>query len=102
MGLRHVSTVAPQALFLMNHPFVIEQARHAATRTLATPDRTDPARIDAAYRLILGRAPTPREQELAHSFVRAPDIESAATPPADRWAHFFQALFASIDFRYLD
>lgn len=102
MGLRHVSTVAPQALFLMNHPFVIEQARHAATRTLATPDRTDPARIDAAYRLILGRAPTPREQELAHTFVRAPDIESAATPPADRWAHFFQALFASIDFRYLD
>ncbi len=102
VGLRHVSTVAPQALFLMNHPFVTDQARHAASRTLAAADRTELARIDAAYRLILGRAPTPREREVAHTFVTAPDVEAAATPPADRWAHFFQALFASIDFRYLD
>ena len=33
-GRRNVSTVAPQALFLMNHPFVMEQARLAAARLL--------------------------------------------------------------------
>ena len=36
-GRRNVSTVAPQALFLMNHPFVIEQSRAAARRLLGRP-----------------------------------------------------------------
>ena len=32
VGRRNVSTVAPQALFLMNNPFVLEQAQAAAKR----------------------------------------------------------------------
>ena len=61
VGRRDASTVAPQALFLMNHPFVLEQARHAARRLLAEPGRDDPGRIDRAYRLALGRPPTAAE-----------------------------------------
>ncbi len=34
-GRRNVSTVAPQALFLMNHPFVAEQSKRAGRRRLA-------------------------------------------------------------------
>lgn len=30
VGHRNASTVAPQALFLMNHPFIVEQVRAAA------------------------------------------------------------------------
>src|SRR5262249_3527251 len=37
MGRRNVSTVAPQALYLMNSPFVADQARATAQRVLALP-----------------------------------------------------------------
>ena len=60
VGRRNVSTVAPQALFLMNHPFVARPGpRHAARRLLAEPGpRRSTARVDRAYRLALGRPPT--------------------------------------------
>jgi hypothetical protein len=95
IGQRNVSTVAPQALFLMNHPFVVEQARRAAQRALAPADRDDLARIDEAYRVTLGRTPTSRERDLAQQFV-------AAGGSVDAWAQLYQALFASIDFRYVN
>src|SRR5262249_25036229 len=53
-GRRNVSTLAPQALFLMNHPFVLEESRQAARRLLAEPGPDDAGRINRAYRLALG------------------------------------------------
>jgi hypothetical protein len=102
-GQRAASVVAPQALFLMNHPWVIEQAKLAAQRTLALADRDDAARIDEAYRLALGRGPTARERELARQFVsggNSPEASEAAR--VELWAELHQSLFASVDFRYLD
>ena len=52
---RHVTTVPQQALFLMNNPFVIDQAKYAAARLLAENHTTNDARIARAYRLALGR-----------------------------------------------
>ena len=49
MGQRTVSTVAPQALYFLNHPFVIEQAKAAAERTPATSGGDD-ERITTAFR----------------------------------------------------
>jgi hypothetical protein len=100
MGRRNVSTVATQALFLMNHPFVMEQARHAAQTALEVADLDDAKRIDRAYRVALGRLPTERERKIALRFVSEP-----AATPAQRlaaWERFHQALFASIDFRYVN
>ena len=39
----------------MNHPFVLEESRHAARRLLAEVPDDDEARLDRAYRLALGR-----------------------------------------------
>ena len=64
VGVRNTSTVAPQALFLMNHPFVREQAAAAARRLLEetkTGARADEAGIARAYQATLGRTPTPEE-----------------------------------------
>ncbi|WP_373649463.1 DUF1553 domain-containing protein [Schlesneria sp. DSM 10557] len=60
-GQRDVSTVAPQALALMNNEFVHEQSRLLAKRIegLAGPD--DQARIQAAWQTTLGRLPSPTE-----------------------------------------
>ncbi len=91
-GKRNASTVAPQALFLMNHPFVLEQAKHAAARLLAESHADDAARVTRAYRLALGRAPTDGEREVAKRFLareaRAEGRVGGAVPRAVRVGRF--------------
>ncbi|MFZ9839000.1 MAG: DUF1553 domain-containing protein [Opitutaceae bacterium] len=70
LARRHATTVAPQALFLLNHPFVIEQARHAAGRLARElPAAGDDTRFAHACQLILGRPPRPGEVALAREFL---------------------------------
>jgi hypothetical protein len=97
MGRRNISTVAPQALYLMNHPFVMEQARHAAKKTLANSQVTNAQRIEQVYRSALGRPPTDTERSLANEF-----LSDKATDLTEQWAQFYQVIFSSLDFRYLN
>ena len=100
-GRRNVSTVPTQALYMMNHPFVLEQARVTAERLRAEDLPTDRARIERLYRLSLGRLPTAVEFKLAEQFVStAGDPSEEAWLP--RWAQLAQTIFCSIDFRYVD
>jgi hypothetical protein len=94
-GRRNVSTVAPQALVLLNHPFVIEQARIAARRLLAN-DEDDSARVERAYRLALGRAPSEAERRAVLRRL------ASATDRSEAWAILMQSLFASVEFRYVN
>ena len=96
VGSRTVSTVAPQALYLMNHPFPREQADAAAERLLAEPLAGDAERLTQACRLTLGRAPTEGERAVLSGFLAENTDRRAA------WAQVFHALFASTDFRYTD
>jgi mono/diheme cytochrome c family protein len=100
MGARNTSTVATQALYLLNHPFVIEQSRLAARRALADATLDDAAQIDRAYRVALGRLPTETEKRLALDFVESPG--NTDEKRLDAWAEFYQTLFACVDFRYLN
>lgn len=97
MGQRNVSTTAPQALFLLNHPFPAEQARLAAVRLLQTETTADDARLTRAYRWTVGRPPTPQERAIALRFLQPHQADVTAA-----WATLFQTLFASADFRYLN
>jgi hypothetical protein len=101
VGRRDVSTAAPQALYLMNHPFVLEQARHAARRLLAEASLDDQRRMVQAYRRALGRAPTEAERRLGLAFLGAAPGDGAALDPEEVWTTIFQALFASLEFRYV-
>jgi len=92
VGKRHTSTVAPQALFLLNHPFVLEQSRAAAEITLTHPEAL---RLESAFRRTLGRKPSPAEQAASQRFL-------GTKPSAEDWAQLHQMLFASLDFRYLE
>ncbi len=96
-GRRGASTVAPQALFMMNSPFVIAQARQAAARLLAQALADDAARITQAYRLVLGREPTAGERALTARF-----LADRGRTPREAWTALFQTLFASADFRYVE
>jgi hypothetical protein len=96
-GRRNVSTVAPQALFMLNNPWVVEQSRVAASRLLGEADCPDDrSRVIRAYRLTLGRAPSDAEMRTALDFVGQAGVDGKQ----EAWAALYHALFASIDFRY--
>jgi hypothetical protein len=118
-GRRDTTTVPGQALYLLNSSFVRRQSLALAEKVLARKDDTDATRIETAYRLVLGRAPTTVETERAAKFVteyeaayRAqPASAPAAKPDGDvvrpknaraaAWLALVQALFGSAEFRYL-
>ncbi len=91
-GVRDVTTVPTQALFMMNSKFAIQQAKAAANKLLSNTASSAQARVIRAYREVLGRAPTAPEMASSLAFVKASD--------AVAWEHLYQALFASAEFRY--
>ncbi|MGC3970739.1 MAG: DUF1553 domain-containing protein [Pirellulales bacterium] len=114
-GKRNVSTVAPQALYLLNSPFMMDQARAAAEVALADDSANDAARVDLAFRKALGRKPTAGEREaVMKSLAAAAEIGSDEKSKKDAeqatvadvrlaaWERVYQALFGCVDFRYLE
>ena len=102
---RFQTTVPQQALFLMNSPFVAEQAKALALRSEMREAKTDRDRATALYRLALGRSPTPDELTLAvefagthHWLTRAAD----ANRPFGKWPQLAQVLLLSNEFAFAD
>jgi len=78
---REITTSAPQALALINSTGMLEAARDFAGRVLSgAPD--EPGRIALAYRLALGRSPTPGETRTAHEFLASQAVLLRRRPPA--------------------
>ncbi len=106
-GERVLSTTPLQALFMMNNPFAHKQADNLAVRVgLAFAD--DTRRIDYAYRLALGRPPTPAESKRGLEYLRdiRPDLtaigveEEAQTRAA--LASYLRVLVSSSEFIFVD
>ncbi len=66
---RTISTVAPQALFLMNHPFVIHRAAALARRINDSALADTTAKINRLYLLLYGRPPNAEELEIGRRSV---------------------------------
>src|SRR5262249_49554923 len=60
---RPQTTVPQQALFALNSPFMIEQAKALAGRSEVAGDARNEEKIRVLYRLALTREPTTRETE---------------------------------------
>ena len=102
-GQRSASTPPTQALFFLNNPLVVAQARALAQAVLGASEATEEARVCAAYQRALQRDPDPTEIARALTHVR--DQESAlsgADATLRAWSSFCQALLASNEFRYID
>ena len=82
---RNVSTVAPQALFMMNNPFALEQADALAKRA---PEKD---RIQWLYKTLYGREPLPREIQLGEAAV-----ENSS------WPDYCHVLLCANEFVYID
>ncbi len=94
-GQRDVTTVAPQALFMLNNPFVVDVSARAADRILAQQLPDDTARVRYAYAYALCRYPTESEISRALTFLGTGDDRRSA------WSTFTQALYSSAEFRYI-
>jgi hypothetical protein len=68
-AMRPVSTFAPQALILLNSPFMQQQSKALAARLAREAGPGAGEWVDHAYRLALGRAPRPAEMQLAREFL---------------------------------
>src|SRR6185436_6303652 len=67
---RPQTTVAPQALFLMNSPFLLGRSRALARLPEIASEPDARRRIQALYRRVYGRSATPQEVEWAEAFVK--------------------------------
>jgi hypothetical protein len=106
-GQRDVTTIAPQALYMMNSPVVLQQAGTTANRLLADSRLADDAaRVDYAFRLMLGHAPDAQQRADVLAFVTNYEttLPSKLTPDQRRieaWTSVCQTLLASAEFRYV-
>ncbi len=81
VGKRTVTTIAPQALLLLNSEFVNERAAALARRVDSEAGPDGRARVGRLFRLALGRDPTPDEAGWAQDYL-AQQTDAFAEAPA--------------------
>jgi hypothetical protein len=98
---RRVETTTPlQKMFVLNSPFMVQQAAALADRLQAEiPDNASPAntdRIRAAYQLLYGRPATDEEVRLGLNFLLADGDRPI------RWKQYAHVLLAANELLYVD
>lgn len=103
-GSRNTTTVAPQALLLMNSELVINAAKHLASQVCSSVSSPS-ERIDLLYREVHGRQVSPHERERALAFIAngSPSGESLSEEGAvqENWLLLSQSLLLSNEFIFI-
>lgn len=98
---RTESTVAPQALFLINNPFVLDQARALAERVLGWDAADDAARIAQVYPILYARPP--RDEEIAIGLRVLEQAHANSHGDESRaWQEYCQVLLCANEFTFID
>jgi hypothetical protein len=107
---RPQTTVPQQALFVMNSPFALEQARALAARVSGQSDPA--ARVRELYRLAFGRQPEADELALGVRFVASraalrpaaviPQLKHRKQQPLSAWEMYAQVLLLANEFMFVD
>jgi hypothetical protein len=109
-GRRSTTTVAPQALELLNDEFVRTRATDFAKRLLAEKDASSESCVDNAFRIALSRAPSDAERQSSIAFIerqmqRRQERDkklSADENELRAMTDFCQAIFGLNEFIYVD
>ena len=97
-GKRTNSLRPAQSLYMLNSPFVMDQAERAAAMLLKSSFHPGELsrRIQDVWRICLGRKASAAELTASLQIIgKEPDSERA-------WSTLWHSLFASVDFRYVD
>jgi hypothetical protein len=93
---RFSTTVPQQALYLMNSPFVMSQARQLMARPELATAESEAARIHTLYRLLYQREPAADESELGRSFVATQQARPPTRASIPAWQYGFGAYAAEL------
>ncbi len=101
---RSETTVPQQQLFVLNSPFMVEQAKALSARLLADHGlQEDAARVNRAFLLAYSRPATSDETEAVCGFLRGEDSEETkAVNKLSRWERAAQAILGANEFLYTD
>jgi hypothetical protein len=92
---RTISTVAPQALFLLNHPFALAQTKELAARVAQSEPGALEGKVRWLYETLYSRPPT--EQEVNIGRVSLGEIIDSLA-----WERYCQVLLCANEFIYID
>jgi hypothetical protein len=93
------TTVPQQALFLMNSPFVVEQAQTLAAALPQGESIDDGQRIATLYRTVLQRPPTSDEEAIGREFIAA---AQGSNSNLSGWEQYAQLLLLTNEAMYID
>ncbi|MDA0282457.1 MAG: DUF1553 domain-containing protein [Planctomycetota bacterium] len=121
---RSDTTTPLQQMFVLNSPFMREQAAALADRVQTEDGQTLDEAVRLAHRLLFARDPSAAELDIAREFLASPETETApvaasavtieslndkpATEPdaaparLTRWSRYAHALLSSNEFLYID
>ncbi len=85
--LRYTTTVPQQALFLLNSPFMAEQAQHLVERPEVNAEKDIQKRVQLLYRLVLGRAATPQETAAGIKFIGSSETPLSSAADDSVWQY---------------
>ncbi|MDE2928943.1 MAG: DUF1553 domain-containing protein [Acidobacteriota bacterium] len=106
IGARSVTTVPTQSLYLLNSPFLREQALLTARTLLEAGAPDDKTRVSDFFLQALNRPATNQEVEQALDFIAKFEVKLGRLPEAsddsrlNAWARYCHSVFASNEFLF--
>ena len=94
---RSATTTAVQKLFVINNPFMVEQAKRLAKRVAGDSAAANAEQVQSIYSILYSRQPSAAELDLALGFLKLP-AESQLT----RWEQYSHALLAANEMSFID
>jgi len=96
---RFYTTVPQQALFLMNSPFVLQQAKHLVERDEIAHTKIETEKIQSLYRLVWQRPAEKSEVRMAEQFIAQQPPGQTSLSPLEKYA---QVLLLSNELMFVD
>ena len=105
-GKRDSTTLATQALFMLNSSLVADQSRELTQQLLAQPNLDDAVRVRQAYLTCYQREPLPSETSRSLDFINRLEAAQPEAAPADRrsaaWRGLCRTLLAANEFLFVE
>ncbi|MFH1300749.1 MAG: DUF1553 domain-containing protein, partial [Planctomycetota bacterium] len=104
VGKRNVTTVPPQALAMMNSPFIRKLAEAFAKRVRPDKQKNLEQTVNDVYAIALSRQPSPEEQQQMLQFIHYQTESYGVNPQAGELAvaDFCQLIFCMNEFVFVD
>jgi hypothetical protein len=99
---RYLTTVPQQALFLLNSPFVQQQAKALVHRPEVATTMDARAKIQILYRLAYGRGADSDEIRLGERYISSSADDGETVGSMNPWERYAQVLLLANEFMFVD